>query len=398
MKKNVILITIDTLRKDRVVCYDDENNFTPFIESIRNNLTVFERMFSAGPYTQASFPAILTSTYYLDHGRSRHLSEEKTLISEVLSANGVATAAFHSNAYLSEFFGWNRGWDHFYDSMSEKVSDKFPYISGKQLNDNIRVWLDRRNKTEKPLFMWIHYMDVHEPYIPGNEFIHKIDPAISLSEDEMFSLFQEVLLKRDVSDAARVDLLKKLDAALIMEVDQHVSELFAILEKAGYLDSSTIIITSDHGDEFGEHGSLSHDGKMYSELTNVPFLVYDPFQQEEKRVDLLTSSIDISPTIVHLFGIEKVGSFKGKSLYPVESFEEKAVYGEAVGKIGHQEKESDPPVYYYLEGNLKIILNADDQLELYDLEKDPGEKENLFGTLPESEEMKTKLFAKIKSH
>ncbi len=398
MKKNVILITVDTLRKDRVVCYNDENNFTPFIGSIRKNLTVFEKMFSTGPYTQASFPAILTSTYYLDHGRSRHLSEEKTLVSEVLTANGVTTAAFHSNAYLSEFFGWNRGWNHFYDSMNEKVSDKFPYISGKQVNEKIRNWFETRGKEEKPLFLWVHYMDVHEPYIPAKEFIKKIDPAISLSEDEMFSLFKEVLLKRDVSDPARVDLFKKLDAALILEVDQYISELFGILEKTGYLDNSIVIITSDHGDEFGEHGSLSHDGKMYSELVHVPFLVYEPSQQEEKRINLLTSTIDISPTIVHLFGLERISSFKGRSLYPLEFFEESGVFGEAIGKTGHQEKESDRPVYYYLEGSLKIMLNLDDRFELYDIEKDPGEKEDLFGKVPESEEMKEKLFAKIKSH
>lgn len=397
MKKNVILVTVDTLRRDRVACYNGKDHYTPFIGSIKKNLTVFERMYSTGPYTQASFPSILTSTYYLDHGRSRHLSEDKTLISQILSANGVASAAFHSNAYLSSFFGWERGWTHFYDSMQEEVSDKFPYVSGDRLNRKIKDWLVKR-KEEKPLFLWVHYMDVHEPYIPSRQYIDRVDPSLALSEDEMFSLFKEVLLKRDVSDPSKVALLSKLDAALILEVDQYISDLFGILEGAGYLDNSWVLITADHGDEFGEHGSLSHDGKFYSELIHLPFMIFDKSSQQEERVPFLTSTIDISPTILYLLGLEPVSCFKGRSLYPLESFEERGIYGEAIGKKGHQEKETDRPIYYYLEGKFKIILDDKDQLELFDLHKDPGEKENLFGKVSESEEMKDKLFSKMRSH
>jgi len=89
-------------------------------------------MQAIGPYTQASFPGILTSFYYLEYGREKKLSPKKTLISEVLKRSGITTAGFHSNPYVSDYFGWNRGWDVFYDSMEAEVSQEVPYIKGRR--------------------------------------------------------------------------------------------------------------------------------------------------------------------------------------------------------------------------------------------------------------------------
>ncbi|HDY90123.1 MAG TPA: hypothetical protein ENH82_18645, partial [bacterium] len=135
--KNVILLTIDALRKDVLGCYGNKDNLTPFIDSIQNKCIRFNRMQSIGPYTQASFPGILTSSYYFDYGKQKRLSPQRTLISEILKKEGITTAAFHSNAYLSDYFGWNRGWDIFYDSMQDNVSDEFPYIRGGEINKKV---------------------------------------------------------------------------------------------------------------------------------------------------------------------------------------------------------------------------------------------------------------------
>jgi len=135
-RKNVILLTIDTLRRDAVGCYG-KSKLTPYIDSLQKNSTVFNQAYSTGPYTQASFPAILTSSYYLEYRRQKGLSSKRTLISEVLQEKGVTTAAFHSNPYISDFFGWNRGWDKFYDSMEDEVDDKVPYIKAPQINEKV---------------------------------------------------------------------------------------------------------------------------------------------------------------------------------------------------------------------------------------------------------------------
>ena len=259
--KNVILITIDTLRRDVFGCYGNRPTLTPFMDSIQEKCLRFEKAYATGPYTQASFPGILTSTYYLEYGRQMMLPAGKTLISEAVKKEGVITAAFHSNPYLSEDFGWNRGWDIFYDSIDDDVPDLYPFIRGKQINKKVETWLSGniRDDMDRSFFLWVHYMDVHEPYVPEEEFINVVDADLKLGKEEMFGLFREVILKRDISDKENVGLLKKLYSAKVLEVDSCLRELFHIFDMAGVLDKSVIFFASDHGDE-GDHGAHQHHG------------------------------------------------------------------------------------------------------------------------------------------
>ncbi len=175
MMKNVILLTIDTLRRDALGCYSG-NSLTPFMDSIQTQCIRFDHACSAGPYTQASFPAILTSSHYFDYGLRKNLSTENTLISEVLRKAGIATAGFHSNPYLSEYCGWNRGWDLFYDSMEEDVDPIVPFISADKINKKVISWLSSHvtGSEYQPFFLWLHYMDVHEPYVPEQKYIDTV--------------------------------------------------------------------------------------------------------------------------------------------------------------------------------------------------------------------------------
>ncbi len=391
--KNVILFTIDTLRKDVLGCYGETNN-SPFIDSIQDKCIRFNNLQAIGPYTQASFPGILTSSYYLDYGRQKRLSPKKTLISEVLKKNGITTAGFHSNPYISNFFGWNRGWDVFYDSMEDDVTDEVPYVKGCVINRKIDEWLSSYIKGGEynRFFMWGHYMDVHEPYVPEKKDVDMVDPSITLYQKEMFNLFKDPLLKRDISNKGKVEILKKLYFAHVREVDSYFEEFFNILKKHDILKNTVIIVTSDHGDEFGEHGGLSHDGKMYSELINVPFFIYDYTRDKVEVCDTVVSNIDIPPTIVQLFGLQSEGNFRGSSVLPLNDYPEKGCFGVAIGKTSAHEKETDKPIYYYREKNLKIIYKEEGDIwELYDLNEDPGEINNIIDSSSSGNEMKEKL-------
>jgi arylsulfatase A-like enzyme len=399
--KNVILLTIDTLRKDVLGCYGDKG-LTPFIDSLQDRCIKFENAYAVGPYTQASFPGILTSSYYFDFGRTKgKCPVQRVLLSEVIKNKGISTAAFHSNAYLSAFFGWNRGWDEFYDSMDVNVSEKVPYIRAGEINQKISSWLDFRRKTRdtKPFFIWAHYMDVHEPYIPEQRFIKAVDPELFLTEDEMFLLFKSVLLKRDVSNKSKVEQLKKLYFAHVREVDAAVRELFTILKEYDCHNDTTIIITSDHGEEFGEHGGLSHDGKMYQELVCVPLLIYLPDLDKPLVSQAVVSNIDIPPTVAGLFGIAPSPAWQGQSLLPLSNYRSKGAYGEAIDKFGPREKGDEKDIYFYREGDMKIIYREiDDSWELYHLQEDPEEKNNIMGMNTIGEYLMKKIIPRVKRY
>jgi len=396
--KNVVLLTIDALRKDRLGCYRYKRGLTPFIDSLQDQSLVFTKAQSAGPYTQASFPGILTSSYYLDYGHEEELSFERTLISEPLKEAGIATAAFHSNLYLSDLMGWNRGWDVFYDSMEEDVDPKIPYVRGREMVHKIDNWLSSFVISDsRPFFAWLHLMDVHEPYIPDGKYVQLLEPSLSLSRDEMYSLFESTLLKRDVSDGSKVALLSRLYDIQVREVDTYVGEFFRILERLHILGETIVIITSDHGDEFNEHGGLSHDDKMYSELIDIPLLVIDPTRIKGEICDALVSNVDIPPTILHLFGLEPEDRFQGRSFFPLAAYPEKGCYGEALFHEAGQGEDVNKDIYYYREKDTKIIYRANlDAWEMYDLEKDPGELLNIIDTSQEAERLKMMIKPRVR--
>jgi arylsulfatase A-like enzyme len=319
------------------------------------------------------------------------------LISEALKKGGIYTAGFHSNPYMSAFFGWNRGWDVFYDSMQDDVEPMNPYIKGDVINQKVEAWLSSHVKGNdySSFFLWVHYMDVHEPYTPDRAYLEQVDASIDMSKEDMFQLFKEVVLPRDTSNPDKVNLLRKLYYAHIREVDEYTAILFDILKRTGVLDETRVIITTDHGDEFNEHGGLSHDGKMYSELVCTPLMVYN-LHGDDGVCEKLVSGLDISPTILSFFGLDPECNFQGQTLFPIEDYPEKGCYGEAIGKLSHKVKPTDKPVYYYREKDVKIIYREEEhKWELHDLQADPGELENIIGISLLSEEMKSKLRSRI---
>jgi arylsulfatase len=212
----------------------------------------------------------------------------------------------------------------------------------------------------------------------------------------MFALFKENMLGRDTSNTDVVDLLKKLYLAHVSEVDEYTRMLFDILDSRHLLQDTVVIITSDHGEEFNEHGGLSHDGKMYSELIRTPLVVCNYDIEKNVVCDKLVSAIDIAPTIVNLFELDPEPNFQGQSFLPVDSFTEKGCFGEAVGKLSHKIKPTDKPAYFYCEKDLIIFYREeDDKWELYDLQADPGEVNNIIETSPKAVTMKEKLKPRI---
>jgi arylsulfatase A-like enzyme len=402
--KNAVLITLDATRKDVLGCYGNTKNLSPFIDSMQDKSIIFTNGQAIGPYTQASFPGILTSSYYLEYGRPSGLAPQRTLISEILQKYGITTVAFHSNPFLTEDLGWNRGWDVFYDSMDEEEEPELAYVRGNVINAKVEDWLTSHvgSGEYNRFFLWLHFMDVHEPYMPSKQYIEMVEPSLGVPPHEMYSLF-ETLLKRDASDPGKVELLKRLYDIQVREVDTYVQEFFNHLQRLGVMEDTVIIITSDHGDEFNEHGGLSHDDKMYSELIDIPLIIYDPTRTKGDICDKLVSNIDIPPTIIYLFGLDPLPDFEGTSLLPIVDYPNKGVIGEAVYQRsphrGDPERGSDMnrDIYYFREDDMKVIYRANmDYWEMYDLKEDPRESNNIIAKSPYAEALKGRLMPRVR--
>jgi len=357
----------------------------------------FTKMQATGPYTQASFPGILTSSYYLEYGKPGRLAIKRTLVSEVLKNAGIMTAGFHSNPYLSADMGWNRGWDVFYDSMEDEVEPMLPYIRGDIVTNKVVKWLSSYvgSGDYKPFFLWVHFMDIHEPYVPERQFVDMVYPSLDLSKEAMFELFKNYVIKQNVSNPEKVQLLKQLYEIHVREADTYVEALFDTFERLGVLKDSVVIIMSDHGDEFGEHGGLSHRDKMYSEMIDTPLFIYGAGRNGE--CDALVSNVNIPPTITHLFGAETADNWEGHSLLPFDLISQKGCFGEAIDQKSKKGGDMDRDVYFYRDEDLKIIYRpVEDRWEMYDLQADPAEQDNIVDTDPRAEEMKTILKPKAR--
>ncbi len=411
-RRNIILITVDDLRADHLGCLGYHRKTSPNIDQVAREGTLFRQAVSNGANTPCSFTSILTSSYALTNTLGNEigyrpdwifLSKENITIAEILKSNGYSTAAFHSNPWLSSFFCYNRGFDFFEDSFKgsltesfllKEVSLKYKVLEYfrlvKTLYDKMRnrrsrtcvealnqtaiSWL--RQRTAEPFFLWLHYMDAHTPLFPPDlSFLERLT-AIRLHWKHT----------RTSESFSREELGKLMDFydREIMHVDQEIGIFLGELEEIGISDENTyIIIASDHGEQFMDHGRVGH-GVLYDEVLRVPLIFGGPEIKTDTAIDSQVSLLDLSPTIIELLGINEVQSFQGTSLLPVmrgESNKEKGVFSEAISRRGRKDLSFRTEKWKYIMG-----FNGEKKSELYNLERDPNETENL--TEREHEELK----------
>jgi len=416
--KNVILITVDCLRADYVGCIG-ERKITPNIDKLARKSIVFTRAFANGPGTNQSFPAILTSTYFFLHGGMRLLPYYATL-AEVLSNNGFKTVAFHSNPFLSKNLGWNKGFNEFYDFMDaikspsafvtrqqsrslvgkltslvskillanrsvrmqrllKKIYYKFshlqiPYLEGRRLNEQVVGWLEK-NRDEK-IFLWMHYMDPHYPYVPPEEYLLDFS-----SREEAF----EFNLSIDYENPSRdeeVEILRKLYVGEVRYVDTCIGEFLQYLEDKNLLEDSLILLTGDHGHAFMEHGRFGHAYDiLYNEVLHVPLIFHG--LGFSKNVDTFVQLLDVPPTVVDVFGIKKPRDFMGESLLPIIEGSEPVIpiFSEsAKPDLVNLRYNLGQKVISCIWNGYKLVINKlRNTTELYDINMDFEERKNLVG-------------------
>jgi len=318
----VILITVDTLRADHLGAYGYSEPTSPAIDAFAAGATLYEQAVAQAPHTLPSLLQIMTSRYR--HGLE--IAAAEVTLAEILRRQGYQTAAVVDNALLElspTARGLMNGFDTFYrngilDPDAEQQHWKTKTPADCITAQGIR-WLRKRDP-DRPFFLWLHFFDPHDPYLPP--FADDLESLSRKSDSEFTGDIRNTLLFREPKSAAAQHLLERdrrhlvaLYDAEIRYLDQSLGELFEFLREADLYDDSMVILGADHGESFGEHGLWMHGNSLYAAEVHVPLVVKFPQQTSAARGRVPVQAIDIAPTIIDAIEIPTGGTvFDGISL------------------------------------------------------------------------------------
>ncbi|MCO6429797.1 MAG: sulfatase [Deltaproteobacteria bacterium] len=372
----IILVSIDTLRSDRLGSYGSALELTPNIDRFSRDSAVFRTAIAQAPSTAASHGSIFTSLIPSAHGGSvskkAPLSQAHPVMAEILSEHGFRTASYNGGGQISSTFGFNRGFE-IYESYSEGDYEK-EYLADR--SKPALKWLEAM--TGRPSFLFLHSYEVHHPYAPAEEFcddaIRSYAGPLPRSVDaKILRAINKTRMPATDGDRAYVEALYNAE---VRSVDKAFGEFIDALKGMGRYENSLIILTSDHGEEFGEHKAIGwHSHTLYDELLKVPLIIKFPEGQfAGKVVTQQVRSIDILPTVLEHFHIPSNKHFQGVSVLGL-------LRGESLSEgFAVSQKDVDRPTLP------AAIRNSDWKLNmgrLYDMVNDPGERRNLAKQRPE---------------
>ena len=377
---NVLLISIDTLRADRLGCYGHRAPTSPFLDTLAARGVRFTNVSVNTHGTTPSHTTVLSGLYQETHGVSYDRPGESgeltgiggdvPLVQEAFQRHGYTTLAVTGGGNVGKKFGFARGFD-LYDDRGGGIK--------REARRLLRA-LDAAAK-DRPVFAFLHTYEVHSPYKPPAKILARFTDG-----EGSFDTSSARLLEHS-NEAWRLppeDLEHIADAydAGIRYTDNRLRSLFEELETSGFLDHALVVITSDHGEEFGEHGGLLHRSLLYDELLKVPLLILGEGVTGGRVVDRPVSSVDIAPTLLAFAGIEVPPHLAGTNLL-ADTIAERPIFSQYGG---HR--------FAIRSGSFKLIEDVEaGRAELYDLEKDPREQQDLAADHPE---MVTRLLRQLR--
>lgn len=303
-RPNVLLYLIDTLRADRVGAYGSTLGLTPRIDALARQGIVFERTTAASSWTRPSTASILTGLPPGVHGANRldrRLPPAARTLAEALQEAGYRTAGFSANAHITTAFGFAQGFDHF-EYLDELAR-------GDALGGRALAWLDETaaapDRGPAPFFLYLHAIDPHAPYEPPEDFRRRFAenvPAGSGSLAKVEEVYR-ALDRRRPEARALVERMAPLYDAEVAGIDRSFGALLDQLDRRGRLDETLVVVISDHGEEFGEHGGLGHGKTLYREVLDVPWIVRLPGQTAGRRIATPAAHLDVMPTILAALGL-----------------------------------------------------------------------------------------------
>jgi len=348
---NVILITVDTIRADKIGCYGNRLVATPAMDALAAGGIRFENCISQTPLTLPSHTTIMTGTLPPYHGVRDNggfvVPSELVTMAEAFKARGYETAAFVAAYVLDSKWGLNQGFDTYFDNFDlsrfERISLGEVQRPANEVMDEALGWLDR--KKDGKFFVWIHLYDPHTPYEPPEPFRSAYGPNTYLGE--------------------------------IAFTDSQLARLTNFIDSNGLGENLFLVLTGDHGESLGEHEESTHGFFVYQAALHVPLIVVSPFKAlQGVTAPETVGSVDIMPTVLEMAGLPRPAEVQGRSLVP--SF---FAPGARSDRLAYSE--TFYPRFHYGWSDLRSVQDGRFKLilapvpELYDLERDPGEGKNL---------------------
>jgi len=388
--ETILLVMIDTLRADVVGAYGSTRGLTPNLDEFAERAAVFENAYGTASWTRPSVASMLTGRYPTSHtavSKFDTLPEEALLLTEVLeSTRSTWSFGITTNAIISPNFGFGQGYDRYGPVEGAErrryPDDKIGLVPGVAVSEKtISLLADERRAAAESTFAFVQYIDPHVPYYPNPGFIKEPMPdgAYSGSRHDIQRMVadgENAWTKRNIAR------LRYLYDGEVAYADHAFGELMGGLKQLGLYDGALIVVVSDHGEAFWEHGMQGHGKTLYEEEIRVPLMIKLPGAESGSmlRIGQAVSILDITPTILDAVMLIPAAEIEGRSLLPLISGEfRNGRLAYVFAELHFMENNSVAMVRH---GAMKLVATyLQDQnttlLELFNLDMDPGETNNL---------------------
>jgi len=393
---SLLLITIDTLRADRLPFYGYKRNTAPFLGKLAEHGIVFTNAYSTASWTVPALTSLVTGVYPYSHGvmqgsiKQGHVYNQEPVpeklpnLPEQLRALGYRTYAVTANYHLTKELGFGRGFDR-YACVG--------FCAAEKVNQSFLKWKNEIEAQNGPVFIWLHYFDPHIPYIGRQPWLKQYqNDETEIESDRISSLIRPVLMRQEIKKEGQriLTLAKSHYDSEINYCDDQIKKLF---QEFPSLEHYVLVFTADHGEEFREHGRLGHARNLYNETVRIPFFILLPEAVSATHSKEIASLVDVAPTLLAIAGGKAQPSWQGRALM------------DKGGQISPQEGRQVlaqlhngivPPLNALIGTNWKLIINDKTQAkELYNLMDDPTERKNLTTLQPEKAREQNEILQKL---
>ena len=409
---NVIILVLDALRPDHLSCYGFDKETSPNMDRLARRGLLFRNAISQAGWTLPSHASLFTGLYPAEHGATdehHFLDPQIPTLAEILTRNGYDCLAATSNAWISETTGMTRGFGDVCQPSLYSGFKKIAMAARKRYLDKdhgaaticryVKKWL-RGRSPDRPFFLFMNLLETHTPYHVPERFFRPYlpqgtTPAKALSVNQDCDAFMAGKAPMSPSD---FDLLRSIYCGAISYLDWWLGELYRYLESLGQAENTLLVITADHGENFGGHGLMGHRFCLYDSLIKVPLIVTGPGVAAAKEpVESQAQMIDVPCTILDLAGLQDIPerkSMSGLNLQKIAGSEEEhphVISLQSLPNLTVYERdypEFDPSTFNRRIRSVrtldfKYIAYSDGSEELFNLKKDHAETENLIEKEPE---------------